>query len=80
MENITYSNIWTYEVKSLRRQTDSIKEAHKVLHDHVMSLPFDFPSEEFSKLSEALASIYSAQFCLQIDVEHIEQRTKHELS
>lgn len=79
MSKFTYSQITNYEVASLRRHTDKIKEAHKVLHDHVMSLPLEVSIEEFSKLSEALASVYSAQFCLNLDVETIENRPKHEL-
>ena len=79
MSKFTYSQITNHEVEGLRRSVDNIKKAHKVLQDHVMSLPLDVPIEEFSKLSEALASIYSAAFCLNLDVEFLENRPKHEL-
>lgn len=77
MERITYSKIWSYEVSSLRRNTDNLEEAYKVLHDYVMSL--DIPFSEFRNLSEALASLYTSAVCLKIDVEHIEKREKKEL-
>jgi hypothetical protein len=79
MSKFTYSQITNYEVESLRRNINSLKEAHDTLLKHVMSLPTEVSINEFGKLSEALASIYTAQFCLNLDVETIENRPKHEL-
>lgn len=79
MSKFTYSQITNYEVASLRRNINNLKEAHDTLQKHVMSLPIEVSIEEFGKLSEALASIYTAQFCLNLDVENIEQRPKYEL-
>jgi hypothetical protein len=79
MSKFTYSQVTNYEVDSLRRNVNSLKEAYEALYNHVLSLPLEVPIEEFKKLSEALASIYSAQFCINLDVENIEQRPKHEL-
>jgi hypothetical protein len=79
MSKFIYTQILDYEVEALRRQTNRIQEAYDVLHEHVMSLPLDVPIEEFGKLSEALASIYTAKLLINIDVECIEKRQKHEL-
>jgi len=79
MSKFTYSQVTNYEVDSLRRNINNIKEAYETLHNYVVSLPLEVPMEEFKKLSEALASIYAAQFCINLEVENIEQRPKHEL-